>query len=88
MTESEIKGRLRKLLRKHIEGARDRVCLDPGDRFASLGANDLDMLELQLAVEDEWDVHIDDHEAEALQTVGDLERLVLGKLGIVADVAL
>ncbi|HKT53831.1 MAG TPA: hypothetical protein VJP88_05230 [Caulobacteraceae bacterium] len=82
MTESEIKARIHKLIRKEVPGARHRETLDAADRFAALGARDLDLLHIIFAIEDEHDLHITDEEAESLQTVGDLERLVLEKVGI------
>lgn len=36
-----------------------------------LGADSLDLVELVMALEEEYDVEIDDEEAEKLKTVGD-----------------
>lgn len=38
--------------------------------IADLGCDSLDMVELVMAVEDEFDLEIPDEEAEAIQTVG------------------
>ena len=41
-----------------------------------LGADSLDMVEVIMAVEDEFDVEITDDAAESMNTVGDLVRYV------------
>lgn len=82
MTEAIIE-RLHHHIRQNI-GAADSVkdlsqglCLHD-----DLGAKPLDMIQLVMDVEDEWEgvVYIDDDEAENIRTVGDLERIVLAKV--------
>ena len=41
-----------------------------------LGADSLDVVELVMAIEDEFDIEVPDEDAEALRTVGDAERYV------------
>lgn len=53
--------------------------IKPGDRFIEdLGADSLDAVELIMAVEEEFDITIDDQTAESLKTVDDFVRLIEG----------
>ena len=46
--------------------------------FEELGADSLDLVELIMAVEEEFDIDITDEEGEAWQTVGDIVRYLEG----------
>jgi len=46
-----------------------------------LSADSLDVVELVLALEDEFDVEIPEEDAEKIQTVGDAVRYLEAKLG-------
>jgi acyl carrier protein len=54
--------------------------------FRSLGADDLDMLEIVFVVGDVFDVEISDSEAEAFKTPADIIALISAKLGVDAPV--
>jgi acyl carrier protein len=41
-----------------------------------LGADSLDVVELVMAIEDEFDIEVPDEDAEAIRTVADVERYV------------
>ena len=41
-----------------------------------LGADSLDVVELVMAIEEEFDIEVADEEAEAMRTLGDVERYV------------
>lgn len=41
-----------------------------------LGADSLDAVELIMAIEDEFDVEVDDENAQNIRTVGDIVRLL------------
>ena len=45
-----------------------------------LGADSLDIVELVMAMEEEFDVEIPDDDAEKIQTIGDAVRYLKGKL--------
>lgn len=45
-----------------------------------LGADSLDVVELVMAIEEEFDIEIADEDAETMQTVGDVESYVAGRL--------
>ncbi len=44
-----------------------------------LGADSLDVVELVMALEETFDIVVPDADAEALQTVADVERYIAGK---------
>ena len=50
------------------------------DLREGLGVDSLDALQLIMEAEDEWDIAIADEEAEACQTVGDVEALIRRKV--------
>ncbi len=66
------------LIRKNMAGATGQLRAESHFRD-HLGAKDLDMLQLVMDCEDEFGIFIDDEEAEAIQTVGDLEAIVREK---------
>jgi len=45
-----------------------------------LGADSLDIVELVMAMEEEFDIEIPDDDAEKIQTIGDAVRYVKGRL--------
>ena len=46
-----------------------------------LGADSLDIVELEMAFEEEFDLEIPDEDAEKIRTVGDAVRYIKEKLG-------
>lgn len=50
--------------------------LDPSSTFKTLGADDLDMVEITLALEDEFDIVIPDDEVDKVKTVDDYTKLI------------
>jgi acyl carrier protein len=42
-----------------------------------LGADSLDVVELVMAIEEEFDIEVPDEDVEGIRTVGDMERYVL-----------
>lgn len=60
----------------------DNVSIDPNDVFEDshiendLGADSLDIVEIVMAVEEEFDIEITDEEMESAKTVSDLVDLV------------
>ncbi len=67
--------------------ARSRCCRSPPDkvtreaRFADdLDADSLDLVELVMALEEEFDITVDEDELEGIETVGQAFDLVSSKL--------
>jgi len=65
----------------------DPAALGPGLPFAKLGATDIDMIHVVMAVEDAFDFEATDEDAEAVKTVVDLVRLAERALGETAVAA-
>ena len=45
-----------------------------------LGADSLDVVEMVMAIEEEFDIEIADEDAESMRTVGDVESYVAARL--------
>jgi acyl carrier protein len=55
--------------------------LAPGASFIDdLGADSLDIVELVMAMEEEFDIEIPDDDAEKIRTIGDVITYVKGKI--------
>lgn len=79
LTENPIFTRLRALAIDVLDLRDDQVV--PEARFADdLGADSLDLVELVEALEEEFEIRIDDHELADIATVGEAFDLLVGKL--------
>ena len=64
----------------------DQLGIDPSEMkseaniLEDLGADSLDVVELVMAIEEAFDIEISDEDAEAMQTVGDIERYIITKV--------
>lgn len=78
----KITERVHHHVRRNIKEARSRDLGESTHFRDDLHAFDLDMVQLIMDCEDEWDgeVFLTDEEAERLQTVGELVALVKRKL--------
>ena len=60
----------------------DQLGVDPGEMrpeasiLDDLGADSLDVVELVMAIEETFDIEIPDEDAEAMRTIGDVEKYV------------
>lgn len=80
LTEHPIFSRLRALATDVLDLRDDQVV--PEARFADdLGADSLDLVELVEALEEEFEVRIDDDELADIATVGEAFELIVGKVG-------
>ena len=59
------------------------VLSDPqtSDELADLGADSLDTVEIMMAIEDEFDISVDQDDFEALKTVGEVYEFVKRHIG-------
>jgi acyl carrier protein len=55
----------------------DRQRINPSTSFTELGVDSLDTVEVVMELEEEFDIHIPDEEAEKIQTVADAIRAIL-----------
>lgn len=79
-TKSSL-DRVRQLLAWEI-GGKEAPEFEPTHRLQEdLGCDSLDVIELTMAVEEEFGIWIDDEEGEALRTVQDVVDLAERKLG-------
>ncbi|HHW93582.1 MAG TPA: acyl carrier protein [Clostridiaceae bacterium] len=54
---------------------------DDARLIEDLAVDSLDAVELSLELEDQFNLTVEDHEIEQLETVGDVVNLIQGKLG-------
>ena len=67
-----IENRVKEILVSHFQVAPARVT--PSTTLASLGADELDMVELAMALEEEFRVEISNEDVDGFRTVGDIHR--------------
>ncbi len=73
--DPSIEERLRELIIKQLGEGEKTVTLETS--FVNdLGADSLDVVELVMELEDEFDVIISDEDAEKMQTVGDAVKYI------------
>ncbi|MCS7066662.1 MAG: acyl carrier protein [Armatimonadota bacterium] len=77
--DRELFERVRKVIVEQLDVREEEVT--PDASFTDdLGADSLDLVELVMAFEQEFDVSIAEEEAEQVRTVGDAVRLLAEKL--------
>jgi acyl carrier protein len=75
MAENSIEQRVRKIIVEQLDVKPDQVT--PEAKFIEdLGADSLDIVELIMALEEEFGHEIPDEEAEKLLTVGDVVKYI------------
>ena len=69
---------VKKILAEQFSMSEDDITMDTS--FAEdIGADSLDLVELVMALEQEFDLEIDDDEVENIKTVGDAVRYIKDK---------
>ncbi len=63
--------RIRKIIADQLGAAEEDITMET-TFIEELGADSLDVVELVMAIEDEFDMEIDEDEAENISTVGDV----------------
>ncbi|MEC9331958.1 MAG: acyl carrier protein [Verrucomicrobiota bacterium] len=75
MSDKSIADRIKDIIVEQLGVNEDQI--KPEAKFIEdLGADSLDIVELVMALEEEFGTEIPDEEAEKLQTVGDVARFV------------
>ena len=77
--EEEVIKRTKDLLQQELGVESDKIV--PDATFRDLGADSLDILELVIGVESEFDIDITDEDAEKITTVGTLTEYLTKRLG-------
>ena len=73
-----VEPRIKKIIEEQLGVEGDRV--KPEASFIDdLGADSLDIVELVMAMEEEFDLEIPDEDAEKLRTVADVTKYLQGK---------
>ncbi|HTN40675.1 MAG TPA: acyl carrier protein [Asticcacaulis sp.] len=76
---SEVLERVRKIVIDHLDADPDKVT-EKASFIDDLEADSLDIVELVMAFEEEFDIEIPDDSAEHILTVGDAVTYIDGKL--------
>ncbi|MDT8283959.1 MAG: acyl carrier protein [Thermovirgaceae bacterium] len=81
MKMEEITARLREIVMDRLDVEQDQI--KPEASFVEdLGADSLDIVELIMGIEEEFDIEIPDEDAEKLTNVGEAMDYIKGKLGV------
>ncbi len=81
MTAAEIDAKLKEIVMDRLNVEEDQI--KPEASFVEdLGADSLDIVELIMGIEEEFDIEIPDEDAEKLTTVGEATNYIKGKLDV------
>lgn len=81
MKMEEITARLREIVMDRLDVEQDQI--KPEASFVEdMGADSLDIVELIMGIEEEFDIEIPDEDAEKLTNVGEAMDYIKGKLGV------
>ena len=81
MQSEEIMAKLKELVIDRLNVEEEQIKPD-ASFIEDLGADSLDIVELIIGIEEEFDVEIPDEDAEKLTNVGEALSYVKGKLGV------
>lgn len=80
MKMEEVKNKLKEIVMDRLNAEEDQI--KPEASFVEdLGADSLDIVELIMGIEEEFDIEIPDEDAEKLTTVEEAMNYVKSKLG-------
>jgi len=81
MKKEELLERLKEIIIDRLDVEEEQIV--PEASFVEdLGADSLDIVELIMGIEEEFDIEIPDEDAEKLTTVGEATTDTLNKLGV------
>ena len=81
MKKEEILSRLKEIVIDRLDVEEGQI-KNEASFIEDLGADSLDIVELIMGIEEEFDIEIPDEDAEKLTTVGEALNYVIGKLGV------
>ncbi len=73
-----IEPKIKKIIEEQLGVEGDRIKAE-ASFIDDLGADSLDIVELVMAMEEEFDIEIPDEDAEKLRTVGDVSKYLQSK---------
>jgi acyl carrier protein len=76
---SELEGRIRALVADQLGVDVAEVTWD-ASILDDLGADSLDVVELVMSLEDEFDIEVPDEEVEGMRTIGDIQKYVIANV--------
>jgi acyl carrier protein len=68
-------SKIKSILEDQLDLEEDQVTLE-ADIAEDLGADSLDVVDLVMAIEDEFDIQVPDEKIEEIRTVGDIVKFV------------
>ena len=71
----EVVSRIKKVITNHLGVKEDKVT-ENAKFIEDLGGDSLHIVEIVMAIEEEYDIQISDEEAEILHTVGELKAYI------------
>jgi acyl carrier protein len=74
-----LKDRIRDLVAEQL-GVDGADLKSDSDIVEDLGADSLDVVELVMAIEENFDIEVPDEDAEGMRTIGDVERYVTARV--------
>ena len=81
MKKEEVLSRLKEIIEDRLDVEEDQIV--PEASFVEdLGADSLDIVELIMGIEEEFDIEIPDEDAEKLTSVGEAMNYTLAKIGV------
>lgn len=81
MKMEEVQSKLKEIVMDRLNAEEDQI--KPEASFVEdLGADSLDIVELIMGIEEEFDIEISDEDAEKLTTVGEAMEYVKTKLAV------
>ncbi len=81
MTKAEILEKLKQIIQDRLDVEEDKIV--PEASFVEdLNTDSLDIVELIMGIEEEFDIEIPDEDAEKLTTVGEALNYAAAKLGV------
>lgn len=81
MKKEEVIARLKEIIVDRLDVEADQIV--PEATFVEdLGADSLDIVELIMGIEEEFDIEIPDEDAEKLTSVGEAQNYTLSKIGV------
>lgn len=81
MKKEEVMSRLKEIITDRLDVEEDQIV--PEATFVEdLGADSLDIVELIMGIEEEFDIEIPDEDAEKLTSVGEAMNYTLSKIGV------